>query len=105
MVPASLNDRFVIRFCVCHENATDSDIIYAYETIKQTAATLLYEPSTEPIAENYELEKLEEGQYELKDSVESYIQSQKSLNNRNVCLIWLICLIESGVTYTFLCPI
>lgn len=26
MVPASLNDRYVIRFCVCAQNATDADI-------------------------------------------------------------------------------
>jgi hypothetical protein len=26
MVPASLNDKFVIRFCVCRETAQDSDI-------------------------------------------------------------------------------
>ena len=26
MVPASLNDKYVIRFCVCRENATDSDM-------------------------------------------------------------------------------
>lgn len=26
MVPASVNDKFVIRFCVCAQNATDDDI-------------------------------------------------------------------------------
>lgn len=41
MVPASLSDRFVIRFCVCSENATDRDIITAYEIIKQMAHSLL----------------------------------------------------------------
>lgn len=26
MVPASVNDKYVIRFCVCAPNATDEDI-------------------------------------------------------------------------------
>jgi tyrosine decarboxylase len=41
MVPASLNDRFVIRFCVCNERAIDRDILIAYEIIKQTASIIL----------------------------------------------------------------
>lgn len=41
MVPASLNDHFVIRFCVCSENANERDIITAYEIIKKTANSLL----------------------------------------------------------------
>lgn len=40
MVPASLNERFVIRFCVCHENTTKRDICIAYDTIKKTALSL-----------------------------------------------------------------
>ncbi|UYV76904.1 Tdc2 [Cordylochernes scorpioides] len=35
MVPASLNECFVIRFCVCSQNATDADILYAWEVITQ----------------------------------------------------------------------
>lgn len=41
MVPASLNERFVIRFCVCAEHASDRDILVAYDIIKQCAMTLL----------------------------------------------------------------
>lgn len=41
MVPASLNDQFVIRFCVCHEHANDHDIMAAYEIIKQTTISVL----------------------------------------------------------------
>ena len=64
MVPASLSDRFVIRFCVCHEHANDRDIVIAYEIIKQTAQQILHEEATaEPIEENYELEQLEEQEY------------------------------------------
>lgn len=37
MVPASLNGQFVIRFCVCAENATEKDIHTAYEIISQAA--------------------------------------------------------------------
>uniref|UniRef100_A0A914GUS3 Aromatic-L-amino-acid decarboxylase n=1 Tax=Globodera rostochiensis TaxID=31243 RepID=A0A914GUS3_GLORO len=40
MVSASVNKRFIIRFCVCHENATERDILSAYELIKQMALSL-----------------------------------------------------------------
>ncbi|KAG1657179.1 Multidrug resistance protein 1 [Nymphon striatum] len=40
MVPASLNDRYVIRFCVCAENAKDSDIVYAWDVISQFATDM-----------------------------------------------------------------
>ncbi|GMT16168.1 hypothetical protein PFISCL1PPCAC_7465, partial [Pristionchus fissidentatus] len=60
MVPASLNNRFVIRFCVCAEHATDRDITVAYDIISQTARTILHESVAEPIEENAELEELEE---------------------------------------------
>ncbi|KPM08135.1 aromatic-L-amino-acid decarboxylase-like protein [Sarcoptes scabiei] len=42
MVPASLNGKYVIRFCVCAQNATDMDIDHAYDVIAQFA-TDLYE--------------------------------------------------------------
>lgn len=41
MVPASLNDRFVIRFCICQENSTDRDVLIAYDLIKQFASSIL----------------------------------------------------------------
>jgi len=41
MVPASLNGRYVIRFCVCEQNARDQDIHYAYKCIADTASELL----------------------------------------------------------------
>jgi tyrosine decarboxylase len=41
MVPASLNDKFVIRFCVCAERATDRDILVAWEIIRQAATSIL----------------------------------------------------------------
>jgi len=37
MVPASLNDKYVIRFCVCREEACESDMTYAWEVIKAVA--------------------------------------------------------------------
>ncbi|KAI6241791.1 Aromatic-L-amino-acid decarboxylase [Aphelenchoides fujianensis] len=81
MVPASLSDRFVIRFCVCHEHANDHDILVAYEIIKQTAVSLLYE-QPEPIVENYELEKLEEKSYALDGSFDEHsVESPRSLVN------------------------
>lgn len=42
MVPASLNGKYVIRFCVCAQNATNADIDHAFEVIAQFA-TDLYE--------------------------------------------------------------
>uniref|UniRef100_A0A8R1UFC1 Tdc-1 n=1 Tax=Pristionchus pacificus TaxID=54126 RepID=A0A8R1UFC1_PRIPA len=60
MVPASLNNRFVIRFCVCAEHAADRDITIAYDIISQTARTILHESVAEPIEEDAELEELEE---------------------------------------------
>ena len=41
MVPASLNDRFVIRFCVCAQKATKENIKYAYDVISQFACDLI----------------------------------------------------------------
>uniref|UniRef100_A0A915N4E7 Tyrosine decarboxylase n=1 Tax=Meloidogyne javanica TaxID=6303 RepID=A0A915N4E7_MELJA len=78
MVPASLNDRFVIRFCVCYENSTERDIHIAYEIIKQTAISLR-EPIPEPIAENYELEMEEAEQYD-----QMMQDKQKNRNSPNV---------------------
>lgn len=41
MVPASLNDRYVIRFCVCAQNATEGDILHAWDVITQFTTELL----------------------------------------------------------------
>ncbi|XP_077510425.1 aromatic-L-amino-acid decarboxylase-like [Amblyomma americanum] len=41
MVPASLNDRYVIRFCVCAPNACDADIAYAWHIVSQFTTELL----------------------------------------------------------------
>ncbi|XP_037566161.1 aromatic-L-amino-acid decarboxylase-like isoform X1 [Dermacentor silvarum] len=41
MVPASLNDRYVIRFCVCAPNACDADIVYAWHIVSQFTTELL----------------------------------------------------------------
>uniref|UniRef100_A0A6A7FSH7 Tyrosine decarboxylase-like n=2 Tax=Hirondellea gigas TaxID=1518452 RepID=A0A6A7FSH7_9CRUS len=40
MVPASLGDKYVIRFCVCAQNATDDDIEYAWNVIAEFATDL-----------------------------------------------------------------
>lgn len=42
MVPASLNGKYVIRFCVCAQNSTNADIDHAFRVISQFA-TDLYE--------------------------------------------------------------
>lgn len=65
MVPASLDNRFVIRFCVCAENATDSDIDKAYSIISQAAQHTLHEESPLSIIEDQEAEQLEEKGYDI----------------------------------------
>ena len=40
MVPASLSDKFVIRFCVCAQRATEADIHAAYQVICRFASDL-----------------------------------------------------------------
>lgn len=41
MVPASVNERYVIRFCAVAQNATDDDIDYAWDAITDFASELL----------------------------------------------------------------
>ena len=41
MVPASVRGQFVIRFCVCAEDAKDSDIDYAWDVITHITSQLL----------------------------------------------------------------
>ncbi|KAG1691512.1 Tyrosine decarboxylase [Nymphon striatum] len=40
MVPASMKNRFVIRFCVCSENIKDTDIVHAWSVITECASTI-----------------------------------------------------------------
>src|SRR5690625_2446252 len=42
MVPASLNGKYVIRFCVCAQSSTNADVDHAFDVISQFA-TDLYE--------------------------------------------------------------
>ncbi|XP_043203648.1 tyrosine decarboxylase-like isoform X1 [Amphibalanus amphitrite] len=58
MVPASMNDVFVIRFCVCAQNATEKDILYAWTVIVKFAEDLLAEEKL-PL-ENKTIEALKE---------------------------------------------
>ncbi|KAK8401832.1 hypothetical protein O3P69_001142 [Scylla paramamosain] len=64
MVPASLNDKYVIRFCVCRQTATEEDIDYAWEVIRQFATDV---QETKPeIIENYsQLKKPVEAEEEV----------------------------------------
>ncbi|KAF5272233.1 hypothetical protein FQA39_LY01315 [Lamprigera yunnana] len=41
MVPANVNEKYVIRFCVCAQSATEDDIDYAWEVITDFADELL----------------------------------------------------------------
>ena len=40
MVPAVINDDYVIRFAVCSVNASDDDILYAWNIIKDMTSKL-----------------------------------------------------------------
>uniref|UniRef100_A0A915PVV5 Tyrosine decarboxylase n=1 Tax=Setaria digitata TaxID=48799 RepID=A0A915PVV5_9BILA len=60
MVPASLNGRFVIRFCVCAEHATEKDIKVAYDLISQTARHIYQNSISCPLVEDDELETANE---------------------------------------------
>jgi len=40
MVPAVINDDYVIRFAVCSVNASDGDIKYAWNVITETTSNL-----------------------------------------------------------------
>ena len=41
MVPANVNEEFVIRFCVCAQKATEQDIETAWQIIQEVAETIL----------------------------------------------------------------
>ncbi len=41
MVPASLQDQYVIRYCVCAQNTTEADIDHAFDIISQCATDIL----------------------------------------------------------------
>ncbi|XP_026494990.1 tyrosine decarboxylase [Vanessa tameamea] len=47
MVPASVRDQYVIRFCVVYQHATREDIEYAWDTITDFATELLEGPDKE----------------------------------------------------------
>ena len=38
MVPALVNDRYVIRFAVCAQDASEEDIIFAWNVVSEMAA-------------------------------------------------------------------
>ncbi|KAK5967819.1 Aromatic-L-amino-acid decarboxylase, partial [Trichostrongylus colubriformis] len=86
MVPASLNDRFVIRFCVCAENASENDIDTAYNIISQTAQHILHEGTTLPIVEDKEAEQLEEMGYDAEAAgrIETDAARRRSITDQHL---------------------
>ncbi|EFO86083.1 CRE-TDC-1 protein [Caenorhabditis remanei] len=83
MVPASLGDRFVIRFCVCAENATDKDIEVAYEIISQATQHVLHDSVKAAIAEeDEEAVALEEmvADLNISETPEKVLARQNSAN-------------------------
>lgn len=54
-VPALINENYVIRFCVCAQDAVESDIEYAWRVISKQASELLNQRAS--IESNIEAEK------------------------------------------------
>ncbi|CAJ0915029.1 unnamed protein product, partial [Mesorhabditis belari] len=89
MVPASLNDRFVIRFCVCAENPTDKDIQIAYDIISQAAQHIIHETSTEPLLEDQYLEALEEKGIDTTSVLNHHSPTRRRMSNPNfIAKLW-----------------
>ncbi|XP_045623400.1 aromatic-L-amino-acid decarboxylase [Procambarus clarkii] len=66
MVPASLNDKYVIRFCVCRQTATDEDIDHAWNVITQFATNIQDIMAAELVERN-----------EMEDTVENKEKAEK----------------------------
>ncbi|XP_018562210.1 aromatic-L-amino-acid decarboxylase-like [Anoplophora glabripennis] len=64
MVPASVNDKYVIRFCVVASNAEESDIDYAWDVIKEFSEELLESQAAEK-------------EHELRDEVFELLERKK----------------------------
>ncbi|XP_052127613.1 aromatic-L-amino-acid decarboxylase isoform X1 [Frankliniella occidentalis] len=48
MVPATVVDKYIIRFCVTAQNATEEDVEHAWQVITEVASSLLGEMNGEP---------------------------------------------------------
>lgn len=51
MVPASVNDKYIIRFCAVAQNATEEDIDYAWDVIQDFAAEILEKEQADELTE------------------------------------------------------
>ncbi|XP_053642380.1 aromatic-L-amino-acid decarboxylase [Cherax quadricarinatus] len=96
MVPASLNDKYVIRFCVCRQTATDEDIEYAWNVITDFATDIQDEIEKiqieETIENEEELEKKEEKNLEITDDVLQMLEekSKKSLRYKRSFFVRMV---------------
>ncbi|KAK3104464.1 hypothetical protein FSP39_002552 [Pinctada imbricata] len=86
MVPALINENYVIRFAVCAQNACEEDIEFAWRIISQEASTLLTARlSIESIIEAEKDEQIDNNQTEADDDVfpvfqENFIFDQQRSN-------------------------
>lgn len=70
MVPALVNENFVIRFAVCAENADVKDITYAWKVITEAASHLMSSKSELEKTKGYEkMESCELSETESEDEV------------------------------------
>ena len=63
MVPALINDDYVIRFAVCAQHAVDDDVVFAWNVISEMATDVLAmcdtNKETETLKEFHRIESLE----------------------------------------------
>lgn len=88
MVPASLNDRYVIRFCVCAPNASDADIDYAWNIVSEFTTELMQLLGHE--IDKKEAEKVERIAEESADEVFVLERKQHSLRYRRSFFVRMV---------------
>ena len=93
MVPALVNENFVIRFAVCAENADVKDITYAWKVITEAASDLMSSKSELEKTKDYErMENCELSETESEDEVfdnelfdTELIFDQQRINLKRAC--------------------
>lgn len=91
MVPASVNENYVIRFCVCAQNATEDDIDYAWKTIAKIANDVI--KKMEILFDDTQLAKVyeEEEEKEKQDILQKLDEkSQESLRSKRSFFVRMV---------------
>ncbi|CAH1772284.1 unnamed protein product [Owenia fusiformis] len=83
MVPAMMNDNYIIRFAVCAQNANEDDITYAWEVITTTTEDVIASVDIDSNKEQEELCEIEDLQVEEDDDVFFYKKDISFETDRN----------------------